>query len=58
VARHSDATMTNLLGEDALNWLNILTNDPSLSIYLYGKADLRKGRKLGHVTRISPPKNK
>lgn len=58
VARHSDAVMTNLLGEDVLSWRNLLTNDPSLSLYLYGKADLRKGRKLGHVTRISPPKNK
>jgi 5-(carboxyamino)imidazole ribonucleotide synthase len=58
VARHSDAVMTNLLGEDVLNWRNILASDPGLSMYLYGKADLRKGRKLGHVTRISPPKNK
>ncbi len=56
VARHSDAVMTNLLGEDVLRWRNILANDPGLSIYLYGKADVRQGRKLGHVTGISPQK--
>jgi 5-(carboxyamino)imidazole ribonucleotide synthase len=54
VARHSDAVMTNLLGEDVLRWRTILAEDPSLSIYLYGKGDVRQGRKLGHVTGISP----
>ena len=58
VARHSDAEMTNLLGEDVLRWREMLAADPGLSIYLYGKADVRQGRKLGHVTRISPPKKK
>ena len=53
-ARHSDAAMTNLLGEDVLHWQDILQQDPGSSIYLYGKADVRAGRKLGHVTRISP----
>ncbi len=58
VARHSDAVMTNLLGEDVLRWQDILREDPGLSLYLYGKGDIRQGRKLGHVTRISPPKKK
>jgi len=57
VDRHSDAVMTNLLGEDVLRWRTILATDPGLSIYLYGKADVRQGRKLGHVTGISPRKN-
>jgi 5-(carboxyamino)imidazole ribonucleotide synthase len=56
VSRHSDAVMTNLLGEDVLRWREILQEDPDLSLYLYGKADIREGRKLGHVTRISPRK--
>ena len=55
-ARHSDAEMTNLLGEDVLRWQDILRDEPGLSIYLYGKSDVRQGRKLGHVTRISPRK--
>ena len=54
VARHSDAVMTNLLGEDVLRWRSMLAEDPGLSIYLYGKNEVRQGRKLGHVTRISP----
>lgn len=58
VARHSDAVMTNLLGEDVLRWRSILAGDPGLSIYLYGKSDVRQGRKLGHVTGISPQKKK
>ena len=57
-ARHSDAVMTNLLGEDVLRWRDMLAEDPGLSIYLYGKAEVRHGRKLGHVTRISPLTNK
>lgn len=58
VERHSDAVMTNLLGEDVLRWQNMLRGGPRLSMYLYGKADVRKGRKLGHVTLLSPPKRK
>ncbi len=58
VARHSGAVMTNLLGEDVLRWRTILAEDPGLSIYLYGKNDVRQGRKLGHVTGISPLKTK
>ncbi len=57
VARHSDAVMTNLLGEDVLRWREILEHDPNVSLYLYGKAAIREGRKLGHVTRISRQQN-
>ncbi len=53
-ARHSAAAMINLLGEDVLHWQDMLREDPNLSLYLYGKSDIRHGRKLGHVTRISP----
>ena len=56
VARHSNAIMTNLIGEEALGWRDILENDPGASLYLYGKSDVRAGRKLGHVTQISPHK--
>ena len=53
-ARHSDAIMTNLIGEDVRNWRSILEKSPGASLYLYGKNDIRDGRKLGHVTQISP----
>ncbi len=58
VQRHSDAVMTNLLGEDVLRSRTILEDDPGASVYLYGKSGIKAGRKLGHVTRISPQKKK
>ena len=48
--RHSDAVMTNLIGHD----LDSLTAYASDAIHLYGKAEIRDGRKMGHVNRISP----
>jgi 5-(carboxyamino)imidazole ribonucleotide synthase len=50
--RHSDAVMKNLIGpkETAL-WPTILAT-PGLIPHLYGKAEARPGRKMGHVTRL------
>ncbi|MEO1493773.1 MAG: 5-(carboxyamino)imidazole ribonucleotide synthase [Pseudomonadota bacterium] len=48
--RHSDAVMTNLIGADADEW-QALAKDGGL--HLYGKAESRPGRKMGHVTRLS-----
>lgn len=45
--------MDNLIGEDVLAWAKIL-REPGASLHLYGKADARPGRKMGHVTRIVP----
>ncbi|MEE4210906.1 MAG: 5-(carboxyamino)imidazole ribonucleotide synthase [Parvularcula sp.] len=42
--------MTNLIGHDADDWLELLS-DPSLSLTLYGKRTARPGRKMGHVVR-------
>jgi 5-(carboxyamino)imidazole ribonucleotide synthase len=58
VCRHSDAVMTNLIGEDVLRWQDLLIEEHGLSLYLYGKSEVREGRKLGHVTRITPRKKK
>lgn len=52
-ARHSDAVMENLLGADAHRWREIAA-DAGASLTLYGKGEARTGRKMGHVTRISP----
>lgn len=46
-------TMTNLIGEDVKNWL-LLANQAETYIHLYGKAEAREGRKMGHVNRLSP----
>jgi phosphoribosylaminoimidazole carboxylase, PurK protein len=51
--RHSDAVMKNLIGDDVHDWPRIL-RDPGAKLHLYGKAEARAGRKMGHVTRISP----
>ncbi|MEM7547826.1 MAG: 5-(carboxyamino)imidazole ribonucleotide synthase [Pseudomonadota bacterium] len=51
--RHSDAVMTNLIGEDAHNWA-LLSAENRTAVHLYGKAEARAGRKMGHVTRLSP----
>lgn len=54
--RHSNAVMTNLIGRDANTWLK-LASQPATAIHLYGKNDARPGRKMGHITRISPKTN-
>jgi 5-(carboxyamino)imidazole ribonucleotide synthase len=51
--RHSDAVMTNLIGADAGKW-RALAAEPDTAVHLYGKADARAGRKMGHVTRLYP----
>lgn len=48
--RHSDAQMTNLIGDD----VNNLEKWQNAAIHLYGKADVKPGRKMGHVNQISP----
>ncbi len=49
-ARHSDAVMTNLLGEDIL----AAADTRRAAVHVYGKPEPRPGRKMGHVTRIAP----
>jgi len=52
--RHSDAVMKNLVGEaETALWPEILAA-PGLIPHLYGKAEARAGRKMGHVTRLFP----
>jgi 5-(carboxyamino)imidazole ribonucleotide synthase len=56
-ARHSDARMKNLIGREADAWAKIAA-DPKASLHLYGKAEARAGRKMGHVTWIFPRKTR
>jgi 5-(carboxyamino)imidazole ribonucleotide synthase len=51
--RHSDAVMKNLIGDDVERWRDAI-NEPLAKIHLYGKKKARPGRKMGHVTRLSP----
>ncbi|MBF0355648.1 MAG: 5-(carboxyamino)imidazole ribonucleotide synthase [Alphaproteobacteria bacterium] len=51
--RHSDAVMTNLIGDMAEAWETYL-HEPNAKLHLYGKAERRQGRKMGHVTRLYP----
>ena len=50
--RHSDAVMENLLGAE-VEAARTLAADPSARLHLYGKAEARRGRKMGHVTRLA-----
>jgi 5-(carboxyamino)imidazole ribonucleotide synthase len=48
-ARHSDAVMTNLIGAEAA----VVPGLRDAAVHLYGKAEVRPGRKMGHITRIA-----
>src|SRR5262245_12304664 len=50
--RHSDAVMKNLIGDDVRDWRSILA-EPGAKLHLYGKTEIRPGRKMGHVTRLA-----
>jgi 5-(carboxyamino)imidazole ribonucleotide synthase len=51
--RHGPVTMTNLIGDDILGYEQWLTV-PGATVHLYGKGQPRPGRKMGHVTQVSP----
>lgn len=50
--RHSDAVMENIIGAEVEPWMTADAHTPGL--HLYGKGAPRPGRKMGHITRISP----
>lgn len=43
--------MQNLIGNAGSRYLKLL-GDPAANVHLYGKAEARAGRKIGHVTRL------
>jgi 5-(carboxyamino)imidazole ribonucleotide synthase len=51
--RHSNAIMKNLIGPDVATW-RAASAEPGAKLHLYGKRHARPGRKMGHVTRLSP----
>ena len=51
-SRYADVVMLNLIGDDIAS-VAALARDPATAIHLYGKAEARPGRKMGHVNRIT-----
>jgi 5-(carboxyamino)imidazole ribonucleotide synthase len=49
-ARHSDAEMLNLIGDEAA----VAPTLHDARVHLYGKSEARPGRKMGHLTRLAP----
>ena len=49
--RLADAVMKNLIG-DEVEGAQAALSDPNLKLHLYGKAEARPGRKMGHTTRL------
>jgi 5-(carboxyamino)imidazole ribonucleotide synthase len=52
--RHANVVMENLIGDD-VNKAPQLAAQPGTQIHLYGKADTRPGRKMGHVNKVTGP---
>lgn len=50
---HARVEMTNLLGDEVEQW-QALSGKPDMRLHLYGKAEARPGRKMGHVNRVKP----
>ena len=48
--RHSDAMMENLIGDEVDAWRGVSAD----GLHLYGKSDVRPGRKMGHINKIAP----
>ncbi len=61
--QHEPAVMVNLLGDIWFtaagaaarepDWTRVLVH-PAAKLHLYGKAEPRRGRKMGHVTCLAP----
>ncbi len=49
--RIADVVMENLIGDD-IDRIGEIATDPNAALHLYGKAETRPGRKMGHVNRL------
>lgn len=52
-SRHSNCVMQNLIGSD-VDELPNLCEKSNAKIHLYGKLEARAGRKMGHITYLTP----
>lgn len=48
-SRHSSAKMVNLIGDEVYDYKDYAKQD-NAALHLYGKSEVRDGRKMGHVT--------
>jgi 5-(carboxyamino)imidazole ribonucleotide synthase len=55
-SRHSDVVMENLIGAD-MDRVGEIAREPNAALHLYGKAEVKAGRKMGHVNRVVGPKS-
>jgi 5-(carboxyamino)imidazole ribonucleotide synthase len=46
-----NAVMKNLIGDEVHQWYDYL-QEPNTKLHLYGKKEVREGRKMGHITRL------
>ena len=51
--RHHDAIMKNLIGDEIEAWREAV-GEPETCLHVYGKAEARPGRKMGHLNRLYP----
>ncbi|WP_412565354.1 5-(carboxyamino)imidazole ribonucleotide synthase [Thalassobius sp. MITS945101] len=51
--RHSDVVMENLIGAD-MDRVPEIAQERHAALHLYGKAEAKPGRKMGHVNRVQP----
>ena len=51
--RHSDVVMENLIGDDVARVPDLART--GAAIHLYGKAEVKPGRKMGHINRVIGP---
>jgi 5-(carboxyamino)imidazole ribonucleotide synthase len=51
-ARHADVVMENLVGDD-MDRVQEIAGEAGASLHLYGKAEAKPGRKMGHVNRVA-----
>ncbi len=63
VSMHGEAAMVNLVGEGGSGTPQLIGTEeilkmPGTFIHLYGKAQTRTGRKMGHVTIVSETRNR
>ncbi|WP_322866462.1 5-(carboxyamino)imidazole ribonucleotide synthase [Aquicoccus sp. G2-2] len=49
--RYADVVMENLIGAD-MDRVPALAQETNVSLHLYGKAEVKPGRKMGHINRI------
>src|SRR3546814_18104408 len=51
--RFAHVEMRNIIGDEALGAHELLGDGTEAHLHLYGKREVREGRKMGHVTRVS-----